>query len=309
MENRLSKVDLNLLIALEVLLEERSVTRAAKRLFITQPAMSKTLARLRDLFKDPLFIRTAHGLAPTPKAVDLQQPLIAVLEQLESTIFEKDFEPANAEDRIRLCIPEILAIGGIPALLQRFTEQAPKLRLQSRNILDDQLELLGNGGLDFSIYISQDFGKEIEVFPLSTFNVSCWFRKNHPLERKAKLSAKDLRNYPHVTLYLPHITDEVVGRLERPPAEGGLGIKPVFETTQLLVALEGLKQSDAIMLGPPAPGVFQVAKGLIVTRELQTIPLFSAFKMEVCLLQHQRTLSSPLHRWIREQITDIFQSL
>lgn len=309
MENRLSKVDLNLLIALEVLLEERSVTRAAERLFITQPAMSKTLQRLRDLFGDPLFTRTAHGLVPTPKAVDLQQPLIAVLEQLESTIFEQEFEPAQAEGRIRICIPEILALGGIPALLQRFSLHAPNLRLQSRNILDDQLELLASGGLDFSIYVRRDFGKDIEVFPLSTFNVSCWFRRNHPLASKTSLSVEDLGKYPHVTLYLPNITDEEVSRLERPLIEGGLGIKPVFETTQLLVALEGLKQNDAIMLGPPAIGVYQAAKGLIVTHELQGIPLVNEFNTEVCLLQHRRTLSSPLHRWVREQITEIFQSL
>ncbi|MGI9284004.1 MAG: LysR family transcriptional regulator [Pseudomonadales bacterium] len=309
MENRLSKIDLNLLIALEVLLEERSVTRAAGRLFITQPAMSKTLQRLRDLFNDPLFTRTAHGLVPTPKAVDLQQPLIAVLEQLESTIFEQEFEPAQAEGRIRICIPEILALGGIPALLQRFSLHAPNLRLQSRNILDDQLELLANGGLDFSIYVRRDFDKDIEVFPLSTFNVSCWFRRNHPLASKPSLSVADLAKYPHVSLYLPNITDEEISRLERPVAEGGLGIKPIFETTQLLVALEGLKQNDAIMLGPPAIGVYQVAKGLIVTHELQEIPLVSEFNTEVCLLQHRRTLSSPLHRWVREQITEIFQSL
>ena len=61
MENRLSRIDLNLLIALQILLEERNVTRSAERLFITQPAMSKTLQRLRILFDDPLFTRTAHG--------------------------------------------------------------------------------------------------------------------------------------------------------------------------------------------------------------------------------------------------------
>lgn len=93
MDKRLSKIDLNLLIALEVLLEERSVTRAAQRLFITQPAMSKTLQRLRDLFNDPLFTRTAHGLVPTPKAADLQQPLVAILEQLETTILNGNSIP------------------------------------------------------------------------------------------------------------------------------------------------------------------------------------------------------------------------
>lgn len=309
MENRLSKVDLNLLIALEVLLEECSVTRSAKRLFITQPAMSKTLQRLRELFDDPLFTRNAHGLVPTPKAISLQQPLIKALEQLEATIFEQEFDPANATGHIRICVPEILALGGIPALLQRFALYAPKLHLQSRNILDDQLELLANGSLDFSIYIRRDYGKDIEVSPLSTSNVWCWLRRNHPLTRKASLTASDLRSYPHITLYLPHITDEAVSRLEQPVEKGGLGIRSVFATTQLPVALEALKQSDAIMLGPPAIGVYQVAQGLIVTHPLQDIPVINEFSTEICLLQHRRTSSSPLHRWVREQVTAIYQGL
>ena len=307
MDKRLSKIDLNLLIALEVLLEERSVTRAAQRLFITQPAMSKTLQRLRDLFNDPLFTRTAHGLVPTPKAADLQQPLVAILEQLETTIFEREFDPAQATERIRMCIPEIITLGGIPALLQRFALHAPNLRLQTRNILDDHLELLASGGLDFSIYVRSDYGKEIELFPLASFNVSCWFRRHHPLASKSSLSAQDLKSYPHVRLYLPNITDEQVGRLEQPAEEGGLGIKYTFETTQLSVALEALKQSNAIMLGPPAIGVYQVTQGLIITHTLQDFPTVQDFNTEICLLQHRRTLSSPLHRWVREQLIDIYR--
>ena len=69
METReLSRIDLNLLISLQVLLEEQNVSRAAERLFITQPAMSKTLARLREVFDDALFTRSSHGMRPTPRA-------------------------------------------------------------------------------------------------------------------------------------------------------------------------------------------------------------------------------------------------
>ena len=78
----LSRVDLNLLVALQVLIEEQSVTRAAERLFITQPAMSKTLQRLRELFDDPLFIRSGRGLVPTPRAVELEKKLPLVLSSM-----------------------------------------------------------------------------------------------------------------------------------------------------------------------------------------------------------------------------------
>ncbi len=66
---QIARIDLNLLIALQVLLEERNVSRAAERLYITQPAMSKTLGRLREVFDDPLFIRSSHGVRPTPKTL------------------------------------------------------------------------------------------------------------------------------------------------------------------------------------------------------------------------------------------------
>ncbi|HSF82215.1 MAG TPA: LysR family transcriptional regulator, partial [Anaerolineales bacterium] len=66
----LARIDLNLLVALQVLIEEQSVTRAAERLYITQPAMSKTLQRLRELFDDPLFIRSGRGLIPTPRTAE-----------------------------------------------------------------------------------------------------------------------------------------------------------------------------------------------------------------------------------------------
>lgn len=71
----LARIDLNLLVALQVLLEERNVSKAAERLFITQSAMSKTLGRLRELFDDPLFTRSSHGMVPTPRALDIQKKL------------------------------------------------------------------------------------------------------------------------------------------------------------------------------------------------------------------------------------------
>ena len=69
--NRLARIDLNLLVALHILLQEGSVSRAAERLNITQPAMSKTLGRLRETFDDPLFVRSKRGIQPTPRAISL----------------------------------------------------------------------------------------------------------------------------------------------------------------------------------------------------------------------------------------------
>ena len=84
--NRLARIDLNLLVSLYVLLEEGSVSRAANRLSITQPAMSKTLGRLRETFDDPLFVRSKRGVQPTPRALSLVADLKTVLGQIDGLL-------------------------------------------------------------------------------------------------------------------------------------------------------------------------------------------------------------------------------
>ena len=90
---KLAKVDLNLLVALHVLIEERSVSKAAARLHVTQPAMSKTLNRLRETFDDPLFARSKRGIQPTPRAEALANELIHVLLDIEGLLDAGEFSP------------------------------------------------------------------------------------------------------------------------------------------------------------------------------------------------------------------------
>ena len=97
-----SKVDLNLLISLQVLLEERSVSRAAERLFITQPAMSKTLTRLRILFNDALFTRSSRGMQPTPRALELAARLGEILGDISHLLSEPGFDPRAVQGEITL---------------------------------------------------------------------------------------------------------------------------------------------------------------------------------------------------------------
>ena len=110
----LSRIDLNLLVALQRLLEEESVTRAAERLFITQPAMSKTLQRLRTTFNDPLFIRAGRGLSPTPRAVELKKQLPAVLSAITTMMLKEDFDPLVFEGEIFIMAAEFIAVQVMP---------------------------------------------------------------------------------------------------------------------------------------------------------------------------------------------------
>ena len=92
---RLARTDLNLLVAFQVLLEEQHVSRAAERLFITQSAMSKTLSRLRELFDDPLFTRSAHGMVPTPRAIELHGELEQLLQHMDYLVSYHEADPTQ----------------------------------------------------------------------------------------------------------------------------------------------------------------------------------------------------------------------
>src|ERR1700730_2978371 len=147
----LANIDLNLLRSLHVLLEERSVTRAAERLFISQPAMSKALHRLRILFDDQLFFRSPHGLLVTPRAEELAGPLKATIEQLSYYLIPIDFDPASVSVCLRLSPPEQFALGTVPQLLKRLREKDHNLNVELLHMRDDYLEMLATGKLDFVI--------------------------------------------------------------------------------------------------------------------------------------------------------------
>ena len=302
MPTPLSRIDLNLLVVFQVLLEERNVTRAAERLFITQPAMSKTLQRLRTLFDDPLFTRTAHGLIPTPKAEQLTQPVNAVLKQLEDTVFTGSFDPATFSGDFTILLPEIYAFGLLPTLVTRLKDLAPGVHLHSRNVLQNHLDIMASDKADFTVYIDQKYPGEFEVSPLTVDRPMFWMRNDHPLAKKRKLTMEDVFYYPRVLLHFPNIDNDATAHIVRAANELGYTREEYFETSQLLTALEVLTRSDALMLGPPRLMELQLTSGHFVGKQLPDDPLFEILQIPFALIQHRRTLNSPQHRWLKEQI-------
>ena len=129
---KLIRTDLNLLVALQILLEERNVTRAAERLSVSQPALSKTLQKLRDSFEDELFTRTAHGLVPTPRAEELAHELPALLESVERVLGDEGFDPATFDGSFKILLPPILSEALLPGLMAELSEIGPGYRWSRR---------------------------------------------------------------------------------------------------------------------------------------------------------------------------------
>ncbi|MBO3277227.1 LysR substrate-binding domain-containing protein [Pseudomonas schmalbachii] len=138
--HELRRIDLNLLVVLDALLEERHVSRAAQRLAMTQPAVSHALARLRDLLGDPLLVRVRNEMRLTSRALELAEPLRDSLAGIRRLVLSERFEPAHAELTLRLGMSDYGAWVLLPTLLPLLRREAPGIRLEIRQ--DSRLEML-----------------------------------------------------------------------------------------------------------------------------------------------------------------------
>jgi LysR family transcriptional regulator, mexEF-oprN operon transcriptional activator len=137
----LRRLDLNLLVAFDALLAEGSVTRAAERLGVGQPSMSHALGRLRELFKDELFVRAPDGVRPTPRALALADPIRVALSAIQELLLqERGFDPAEAERTFILGMPDSIEVALLPRLMAHLAAEAPKVRVRIRAI--DRFEVL-----------------------------------------------------------------------------------------------------------------------------------------------------------------------
>src|SRR4051794_23594272 len=125
----LASLDLNLLVALEALLKEASVSRAAMRIGLSQPASSHALQRLRDILRDPLLVRVGSRMELTPRAQALRGPLAQALDQVRGLFVRDEFDAARSERQFRLMMPDLAVELLVPPLMEKITALAPNLRL------------------------------------------------------------------------------------------------------------------------------------------------------------------------------------
>ncbi|MGO3345229.1 MAG: LysR family transcriptional regulator [Marinomonas sp.] len=164
----INKIDLNLLIYLDVLLRESNVTRAASKLHITQPAMSNGLKRLRDLLNDPLLVRTNEGMKPTEKALRLQPIVRKVLLELEEALQpEADFNEQTSTRVFRIMASDYAASTVIPRLLNKLRENAPGITLDIMTPSDVTIHDVESGKIDMAI-------NRFEELPQSIHQKSIW---------------------------------------------------------------------------------------------------------------------------------------
>ncbi len=306
----LSRVDLNLLVALQVLLEERNVTRSAERLFVTQPAMSKTLLRLRGVFADPLFTRSGRGLVPTPRALEIERLLPQVLNGINEILAQQNFQPDTFQGALRLVAPEFLAVQVIPKLSQLLQQQAPGLCIALSSTQDEYVQELESGDVDFALEVEKKLPKDFIVTALGDFTPAVWMRRGHPLENR-DLTLDLMLEYPFIQYFLL-IADKVSphsdSRFDKTLAKMGRSRKKLLITNQLMTALDTLHSTDCLMLATmddlKHEGEFYEIVRKPYPEILNPDPVIPAV-----LVQHRRTINSPLHSWVKQLILEIVQGI
>jgi DNA-binding transcriptional LysR family regulator len=295
---RLAGIDLNLLTSLDVLLEEASVTRAAKRLGKTQPAVSHNLRRLRELLGDPLLVRTPHGMQATPRAHELRPAVRAALEAAETVLQAAPrFDPARAERSFVLAMADQAAFQLLPPLVQRLAVAAPGITLQLRPPPTDLAAALAEGELELTIGVFSDSPSGIRTELLWAEHFACVVRRGGPATR----GPFDLRRY----LARPHLLVAPRGRpgsiVDDLLARDHLHRRISVVVPHFLVVPPIIAASDLVWTAPDGLARALAPRyGLVVRPPPLELPSFA-----IAMRWHLRLDRDPGLAWLRAQLREV----
>jgi DNA-binding transcriptional LysR family regulator len=298
---RLRDLDLNLLVALDALLREAHVSRAAARLEMSQSSMSLALSKLRTLFNDPLLVKGGGGLVLTAKAIDLAPRVSDALHHIEGLLHvQQGFDPAQARDTITLIVTDYIDFLLVPAIVKAMARRAPGVMLRVVGPNPERLgEIFSSGEVDVSVSYFPNPPASLRVRPLFTDRLVGIARRGHPfLEDTGNLDA--YCSHGHVTVepgtatwYNTQVDQQLTlhgrqrhAQLTKPTF---LGVPFIVEDSDLLATLpervaRGFARfTDVVMFDPP----------LVLE------------PFNVVLLWHDRTHTNPLHRWFRELVIEL----
>jgi DNA-binding transcriptional LysR family regulator len=284
-------LDLNLLVALDALLRERSVTRAARRVGLTQPSMSRALGRLRLMFGDALFVRSGGGLVPTPRALALQPELREALERLASAIEDQPFEPAVAERSFHLSTADYGMAVLAPRLTARLSAEAPSVRLVLHAQSEGDGGALVEGRLDALVLPRGPTTPGCIWTRLFSDEFVCLVRRDHP-SVGTDLSLAQYCALGHVFVS-PAL--ESAGVADRALARRGLRRRVVVVVPSFLVAPVVASESDLVATVPS-----RIAELFVGRLPVRAVPVpLSLPAVTVSIAWHERMRRDPAHSWFR----------
>jgi DNA-binding transcriptional LysR family regulator len=294
----LADLNLNLLLALDALLSEANVTRAAERLGVTQPAMSRSLQKLRERLGDELLVRSGRGLVRTPRAERIRRALGHGLQSLRRALAEDDtFEPARATTAFRVAANDVAGVRLLPAFMARLGGRAPRVAV---NVVPlDYADLLGQfefGALDLALGVSTTEAPGLRRRVLLRDDWTCLTRAGHP----AAGDRLDLEAY----LGLPHALcsprGEGSGVVDEALAALGRARRVTLRSRYFVAAALAVRQSDLVLTMPRRSG--ERLAELLGLRAHAPPAGLALRAVEFVALWHERMDDAPAHRWFRQEL-------
>jgi DNA-binding transcriptional LysR family regulator len=299
-EVHLGAFDLNLLVALDALLVEGSVTKAAARIGVTHSAASHALSRVRKLTSDELLVRGRDGMVPTIRAEAMRAPLRRALDELAGTLSSpRAFDPQNARVRVFIGTSDYSELVLLPGVMARLVREAPGVELRLLAVGQHPTSELAMGKLDFVIMPAQaaDDRQGVRARQLFSDRFVCVARRDHPLAGKKTLSMSAFARAAHA-LVAPWGMEG--GYVDDALARHGLQRRVSIAVPHFLVAPHIVASSDLLLtMAERVAEIVAKPLGLAVLsppRELELAGFTNS------LLWHERTHEDPARRWIRDVI-------
>lgn len=301
MNSDIRHLDLNLLKTLDALLDERSVTRAAERLSLTQPAVSGMLTRLRESFDDPLFVRAQRGMVPTLRAEQLAAPVKQLLGDIEHLLRPQAFDPATADMTVSIASTDYALRAVVVPFLSALRAQAPNIRVAVQPVDAQQLPgQLERGEIDLALVTPNSSAPGLYTAALFEERYVCVMRADHPDAKRKALALDRFCALDHALVSpaggaFHGVTDQALARI-------GKSRRVTVSVTSFLVLPEILRNSDLIAVVPRRLALH--AEGLVMREPPVEIPGFSK-----TVAWHERTHHDAGQSWVRALLIDLVTGL
>jgi len=298
-----ARFDLNLLPIAVALYEERGVSKTATRLGMSQPAVSAALAKLRKALGDPLFVRTARGMEPTPRAQALIAPARDVLARVERDVLSGPaFDPATTNVTFTFALSDVGEMVFLPRILERLQALAPHASMRSVSPPPSELrEGLETGEIDLAVGYFPDL-ETTNLFQqrLFTHHFCCLLRANHPIAGE-RLTLKQFLALKHVAVHAAGRSQEIFERflLRNKIYPKVVLVTPHFMSLPMIVA-----KTDLVATVPHAVGMFFSGTRANVKAVLP--PFADAPRIVLKQHWHRKANHDPRNRWLRVLVSELF---
>ncbi|WP_245501419.1 LysR family transcriptional regulator [Lichenibacterium minor] len=295
--------DLNLLKAFDALYAERHVTHAGLRVGLSQSAMSGALTRLREVFEDELFVRTAAGMQPTPRAHDLAGPVADALRIVRGALQVEGFDPETADQTFTIAMTDYAAFVLLPPLLTRLSTEAPRVDLRVRGMFgrDEAVALLDGGEADLAVGVPTDVSARILARPLFREGFACVARSGHP----AFAGGVSLGAFVAAPHLLVSPEGDRSGLVDSELSKLGLKRRVVLSLPQFLVAPFVIAETDlvATLSSRVARRFAETGVGIAVHEPPIVLPTWP-----LAMMWHRRADTHAATAWLREIVAEVTTS-